>query len=352
MPNKRATMSDVARRAGVSKSTVSHVINQTRFVSPQTAEKVRQSIDDLEFRPSQLARSLAARRTNTIGLLISDIDNPFYPQVIKGVEEIALAESYNVFLANVGYDTQRIINSSQSMLDRQIDGVICMSTRFPPELITQLASENLPSVFLDWQPPAHLLRSDIFATIQVDFETGIKQAVDHLISLGHRQFAHISGPQDAWTSRDRQQTFLMALREQGIPSNDVCIVEGNLQIDGGRAALERILKAPSIPTAVFCANDLSALGFLWEARQKGFSVPEDFSLIGLDDIPLSSQISPGLTTIALPIQEIGKEAMTTLLNMISHPASDENPARPESSFITTELIIRESTASPAGRNKP
>ncbi len=352
MPNKRTTMSDVARRAGVSKSTVSHVINQTRFVSPQTTLLVREAIEELEFRPSQLARSLSARHTNTIGLLISDIDNPFYPQVIKGVEEIALSVSYNVFLANVGYDTQRIINSTQSMLDRQIDGVICMSTRFPPELIAQLAAENLPSVFLDWQPPAHSLRSDNFATIQVDFETGIKQAVDHLISLGHRQFAHISGPQDAWTSQDRQQTFLTALREQGIPPNDVCIVEGNLQIDGGRAALENILEAPTIPSAVFCANDLSALGFLWEARQKGFSVPEDFSLIGLDDIPLSSQISPGLTTIALPIREIGKEAMCTLLNMISEPWSGEKSARPIPAHIPTKLIVRESTASPARRKTP
>ncbi|MBN1267050.1 MAG: LacI family DNA-binding transcriptional regulator [Anaerolineales bacterium] len=348
MPPKRVTMSDVAQRAGVSKSTVSHVLNQTRFVAPDTKQRVAQAIIELDFRPSRIARSLAVHHSNTVGLLISDIANPFYPEVIKGVEEVALANAYNVFLANVGYDLERIVSSIHSMIDHRVDGAICMSTRFSPELVEELARSQLPAVFLDWHDPSRPSSTGFFSSLQFDFARGVTEAVQHLINLGHRRFAHISGPPDVWTARCRQETFLTALGQFGIPQQDVLVIEGNLQIEGGRAALTRILQASPRPTAIFAANDLMALGFLWEARSQGLRIPEDFSLLGLDNIPLASQITPGLSTIALPIHQIGRQAMETLLAMINNqPPTTTDPSEP--ALIPTELILRESTAPPPER---
>jgi len=343
MAPKRTTINDVARRADVSKTTVSHVLNNTRFVAEETAHRVHQAVQDLDYRPSRIARSLAAQRSNTIGLLVSDIANPFYPEIIKGVEEVALANAYNVFLANVGYDLDRIVSSIHSMIDHQVDGVICMSTRFSPDLLDELAATQLPVVFLDWADPTGTRHPAAFSTLEFDFSGGIAQAVRHLISLGHRRFAHISGPPDVWSAQRRQQAFLDALAGNGIPSEKVLVIEGNLQIDGGRAALAPILQAQPRPTAIFAANDLTALGFLWQARLHGLQIPSDFSLVGLDNIPLAAEITPALSTVALPIHQIGSRAMHTLLALITGTRPEAVPAALP---VPTELILRESTAPP------
>ena len=342
MPSKRTTINDVAQLAGVSKSTVSHVLNQTRFVAPETSEKVTKAIHTLDYRPSRIARSLTVHRSNTIGLLISDIANPFYPEVIKGVEEVALENAYTVFLANIGYDKQRIISSIHAMIDHQIDGAICMSTRFPPELVDELKQARFPAVFLDWQPP----ESANFSTLQFDFDSGVSLAVEHLLKLGHRHFAHISGPSDVWSANQRKRAFLAALGQFGIPGQDVFVIEGDLQIEGGRSAFPRVMEASPRPTAVFAANDLMALGFLWEARQMGVQIPRDISLLGLDNIPLASQITPGLSTIALPIHSIGQQAMNTLLKNIADREEVEDQRAFKPIPLPTELVLRESTGTP------
>ncbi len=343
---RRITMQDVAVQAGVSKSTVSHVLNDTRFVAEETRQRVLDAIETLGYRPSQIARGLAARHTNTVGLLISDIGNPFYPPVIKGVEEVALAHDYTVFLSNVSYDIDRIVSAIHTMIDHRIDGAIAMSTRFSSEMAAELLYHQIPTVLLDWDDEAMQAYRDQVGALAFDFAAGIREAARHLVDLGHRRFAHISGPLDVWTSHRRRDAFVDALSEFGIPADQVMVVEGNLQIEGGRAALRQLAGSGQPPTAVFAANDLTALGVLWEARKIGLRVPEDISLIGLDNISLAEQTTPALTTVALPIYDIGQAAMTMLLEIIRCNEDNQPSDCIMNQTIPTRLIVRESTAGP------
>lgn len=341
---KRVTMRDVAKRAGVSKSTVSHVINETRFVSYETKQRVLQAIEELDYRPSKVARSLTSRRTHTVGLLISDVGNPFYHQVILGVEDVALKHDYSVFLFNASYDLERSMKYVVSMIDRQVDGALFMSSRLTKDLIAALVKHQIPAVVLDWVD----VQMEGIGTLTFEFEHGIRQAVEHLLELGHTCLAHVSGPLDLWTSRARRDIFLQVLAEHGISPEQVTVVEANLDIDGGRRALRRLMHAKPVPTAIFAANDLTALGIVWEARQLGLRVPDDLSVIGLDNIELAAQITPGLTTVALPRYEIGARAMHMLLHLIEQP----DGATPDTwhDVISTHLVTRASTGAPPAQS--
>ncbi len=336
---RRATIREVAERAGVSKATVSHVINETRFVEEHTRQQVLQAIQELDYRPSRLARSLSTRQTYTVGLLISDVGNPFYHEVILAVENVALAHDYSVFLFNTNFNSERSMKYIHSMLDRHVDGVIFMTNRLEVELVAELAQHQVPAVTLDLEE----VQMPGVWNIRLEFEVGIREAANHLIQLGHRRFAHITGPLDLWTSGIRRDAFLGALEQQGIDPSEVTIIEGNFQIDGGRQALQKLLEMPDRPTAVFAANDLTALGVLWEARKYGLRVPGDLSVVGLDDIALAEQITPPLTTVALPCYDIGSLAMQMLLELIGPGEEPEFQSR-DLQRLTTSLVVRESTA--------
>ena len=236
---KRVTISDVAERSGVSKSTVSHVINQTRFVEEDTKQRVLEAIEQLGYRPSNVARSMVSKKTKTAGLLISDVGNPFYSEVILGVEEAARTQGYNIFLCNTSYDIQRGLEFIRSLIDKMVDGVLLMSSSMSTELIDELYNHHIPAVVLDWEAEKVGRRA---ASVSIQFKSGIHQAVDYLYELGHRRFAHICGPLDIWTARKRKEDFLDALKEYGIPASDVLVIEGNLRIDGGREAMASIVE--------------------------------------------------------------------------------------------------------------
>ena len=337
---KRITINDVAQKAGVSKSTVSHVINNTRFVEAATRQKVLDAISDLNYRPSSIARSLVKKQTSTVGLLISDVSNPFYHEVIHGVEGVALENSYDIFLCNTHYDLKQAMKFVQSLEDKQVDGVLCMTSSMSRDILVELSSNHIPMVVLDWHT-AEI--NDIAATISIDFSKGIYDAVAHLVKLGHRHFAHVSGPLSFWSSRLRRDLFLEALSKFDIDPGSALIVEGNLRIDGGRKALANIIKVEPRPTAVFAANDLMALGMIWAARDHHLQIPNDLSIVGLDNIELGTQITPTLTTVSLPRFDIGAMAMSTLLKLMDESGQLKiNPAD-FSQVVSTELIIRDST---------
>jgi DNA-binding LacI/PurR family transcriptional regulator len=232
------------------------------------------------------------------------------------------------------------------MIDRRIDGAIAMSSRFSSEMAAELLNNQIPTVLLDWDDEAmHTYRKQV-GLISFDFASGIREAAHHLVDLGHRQFAHISGPLDVWTSHRRRDAFIEALSEYGVPADQIVVVEGDLRIEGGRAALHHLVERGQPPTAIFAANDLTALGVLWEARKLGLHVPEDLSLVGLDDIPLAEQITPALTTVALPIAAVGQAAMSMLLEMIHFEEDDPSGGYLMNQVIPTKLIVRESTAAP------
>jgi DNA-binding LacI/PurR family transcriptional regulator len=340
---KEITMADVALRAGVSKSTVSHVINNTRFVEKDTRQRVLLAIEELNYRPSAIARSLFSKQTMTAGLLISDVGNPFYHQVILGVEDVALEHNYSVFLFNASYDLDRSKKYIHSMIDRRVDGVLFMSSSMSVELAEELTKHNIPSVVLDWED--FPIQGKV-GTIKVDFETGINEAVNYLVELGHKRFAHVSGPLDLWTARERRDIFLNALEMNDIDSTQCIIVEGNLRVDGGRRTLSKMLATSPFPTAVFAANDLTALGILWEARNRGLQVPKNLSIVGLDDIELTKQTTPSITTVALPRYKIGSMAMKILLDLIQ---SDEESQMNDGTFhrkVSTKLVVRQSATQP------
>lgn len=336
------SIADVAVAAGVSKATVSRVLNNTSpYLRAETRQRVEQAIAELGFRPSSIARSLTSRRTHTVGLLISDVGNPFYADVIHGVEDRAIDHGYSVFLCNTNYDLQRGQTLIRSLIDRRVDGVLIMSSSMSHAWLAELAHQQVPAVVVDWNVRA--ARQHLSA-IQVDFRPGIRAAVQHLVELGHRRFAHISGPLTLPTSRARRDIFLQALLKSGLASKSVPVIESDYHLEGGRDAAMRLLDRARPPTAIFAANDLMAMGALIGARTLGRRVPADVSIIGLDDIALAAQTDPPLTTVALPRHDIGARAMQLLLELLA-----QSTTAPAITRVETQLVIRQSTAAPGQR---
>ncbi|WP_420632255.1 LacI family DNA-binding transcriptional regulator [Candidatus Leptofilum sp.] len=340
----RSTIADVAREAGVSKATVSRVLSgRSEYMRDQTRQRVEQAIERLNYRPSSVARSLTSKRTNTAGILISDVGNPFYPEVIHGVEDAAFKDGYDVFLCNTNYDENRGMAFVRSLIDKRVDGVLIMSSSMSDEWLTELARSNVPAVVLDWDVKE---ATGNLCLIRVGYQKGIQQAVDHLVALGHEQFVHVSGPKELRTTQLRRETFLAALQEHGISESHVMVIEGDLRIDGGRKAMRVIAEKGTGKTAVFSANDLMAMGILSEARALGIHVPTDLSVIGLDDIWLATQTDPPLTSVTLPRFQIGQMAMQLLFDLLEKPRDKE--AEPLYAHVETGLTIRNSTAPATG----
>jgi len=334
------TIADVAAAAGVSKATVSRVLSGSPVpIHPSTREKVLATVKELGFRPSSVARSLAVRRTYTVGVLVSDIGNPFYADVIHGIEDAGLPNGYSLFLGNTNFDLERGTSLIDSLIDRRVDGVIILFSRGSDAWLSTLTQHGIPTCVANWDKP---LRSPGSVEIEVDFRPGIDAAVEHLLQQGHREFGHISGPMDLHTSHERKTAFLEALARNGVSSRRIHTLAGDFRVEGGREAARQLLTRKARPTALFTANDLMALGAMAEARALGLRIPEDLSVIGLDDIWLAAQMDPPLTTVALPRYEIGFQAMSCLARLLEAPDPFQNEAL--QIRVTTDLILRKSTA--------
>jgi LacI family transcriptional regulator len=296
---------------------------------------VEEAIEALNYRPSAVARSLSSHRTNTVGMLVSDVANPFYGDVIHGVEDEGIAAGYNVLLANTNYDPDRGMALIRSLIDRRADAVLIMSSSGSDAWLEELARAAVPAVVLDWAGR----KIEQVSCIEVDFRPGITEAAEHLLELGHKRFGHIAGPLSLKTSRDRRDAFIDALAARGVARERVLVATGPLTIEGGREAWRLLREQARTPTALFCANDLMALGAISAARSEGLRVPGDLSVIGLDDIWLARQFDPPLTTVALPRYEIGGLAMRMLLKLLGGSA-------PERQTVVTSLVLRKSTGAP------
>ena len=336
----RPTIQDVAKAAGVSKATVSRVLSGNyEYMRSDTREKVELAVSRLGFRPSSTAQSLTSKRTHTVAILISDIGNPFYPDVIHGVEDIAFKNQYGIFLCNTNYDLDRGLALIRSLIDKRVDGVMLMSSTMSNDWLDELVQNGIPAVVLDWDTK---LSGKSVSIIQVEYGVGIQEAVNHLVSLGHKNFAHVSGPLTWPTSRTRRDEFINALKFHNISSENVPVIEGNLLIDGGRQAAVTLAGLIERPTAIFAANDLTAMGVMTELKAQGLRVPEDVSVVGLDDIFLASQTDPQLTTVALPRREIGELAMKMLLQLFK--TGNDADVLPAIEKVETSLVIRSSTS--------
>ncbi|MCA1615661.1 MAG: LacI family transcriptional regulator [Acidobacteria bacterium] len=324
---------DVAREAGVSTATVSHVLNNSRFVSEETRGRVLRAVERCNYYPNAHARSLASGRSQMLGLLISDITNPFFPELVKAIEAAAFERGYDVVLSNTNYEQGRAAHYVRRMIERKVAGVALMTSEFDERLIGELASRHVSVVLLDRDAPAVGM-----SNLCVDYETGIEEAVRHLVALGHRRISFLSGPRHLNSIRKRLDAFRLSVARYlpGAPEPD--IYSGDLRLDGGRGAAREMLGADERPTAVVAANDLMALGAMREFLSAGLSIPRDVSVVGFDDIAFASLAEPQLTTVCLPRDELGRLAVEALVTTVEHPERRGVELR-----ISTYLVGRGST---------
>jgi LacI family transcriptional regulator len=330
----KTRIKDVAREAGVSTATVSHVINNTRFVSPETRERVMRAIERCNYYPNAHARSLASGRSDTLGLLISDISNPFFPELVKSIEAAAFEKGYNVILSNTDYDAERTLNNVRRFIERKVAGVALMTSELDPALIDELARCHVPVVFLDIGSAGVCM-----SNILVDYEAGIGEAINHLAWLGHRKIAYVGGPTRLRSAARRLEAFRDSMAHYLPDSEPSAICEADFRLEGGRRAAHEIFSSSETPTAIVVANDMMALGVIAECHERKLHVPDDISVVGFDDIAFASLSNPPLTTVRLPRIDLGRKAVEALMATIEHPDSQGVEVN-----IPTYLVLRESTA--------
>ncbi len=335
----------VARRARVSTATVSRVINGTAFVAPATAERVRSAIDVLNFYPDVNARTLGSGRSGLYGLIISDITNPYFPELVKAFEDIAVEHRQEILIANTNYDPKRMENCVVRMLQRKVDGVAIMTSEMDDRLIKTFAQRQIPLVFMD--APVSGPRVSV---VRVDYEAGVKAAMEHLFTLQHKDIAFISGPLTLASAALRAKAFRQAMEQHGVTGDPLWLQEGDHRVEGGAHAMRRILESDGsgrkntkkrLPTAVLASNDLTAIGAMVAIHEAGLRIPQDISVIGFDGIELSAYTQPALTTLVVPRRELAALAFRSLLQHKDGPAQGL-PHREH--VIEPKLVIRASTA--------
>lgn len=339
-----ATIKDVAEHAGVSASTVSHVINGTRHVSDTSRTAVLRAMEALNYQPNRLARSLRNRRTQTLGILLPNNANPFFALVLGGIEAAAYDHGYNVILGNANDDPTRELDYLDILLSKQVDGVVLVSTGAYQEALDFLAARTTPVVMVDRSP------GDAYTDFQIDTvftenQHGGVLATEHLIKLGHRRIGCIGGPSTITSSADRVVGYRQALETAGLPVNPDLIVGGNFEHESGYRACQQLLALPEPPTAIFVSNDLMAVGALCAIHEAGLHVPDDMSVVGYDDIPLASFTVPRLTTIAQPARELGVQAVDLLVKRLT---DKQAPACHER--LPVRLVKRDSCQHHTGRD--
>ncbi|PMH44960.1 transcriptional repressor PurR [Vibrio sp. 10N.286.49.B3] len=314
-----ATIKDVARLAGVSTTTVSHVINKTRFVAEATQEKVNKAVDELNYAPSAVARSLKCNTTRTIGMLVTQSTNLFFSEVIDGVESYCYRQGYTLILCNTGgiYEKQR--DYIRMLAEKRVDGILVMCSDFTEELRQMLDRHaDIPKVIMDWGPDSS--QAD---KIIDNSEEGGYLATKYLLDRGHTDIACLSGHFDKAACKERIHGFKRALDEANIAINEDWLLEGNFECDTAVLMADKILAMEKRPTAVFCFNDTMALGLMSRLQQAGLHIPNDISIIGYDNIELAEYFSPPLTTVHQPKRRVGKTAFEILLERIKDKEHDK-----------------------------
>lgn len=329
-----ATMKDIARLAGVSTSTVSHVINKSRFVSDEIAERVNNAAQQLNYAPSALARSLKMNRTKTIGMLVTTSTNPFFGEVVKGVERSCYHQGYNLILCNTEGDNQRMKASINTLLQKRVDGLLLMCSTLEGERLDVFDRyPDIPVVVMDWGPI--LFASD---KIQDNSLQGGYMAAKHLIECGHREIGCITGPLIRHQAQMRYEGYKRALAEAGIAINPDWIVESDFECEGGYQAFEKLYQRGKLPSALFVSNDMMAMGVIQAANQRGLRVPDDLSLIGYDDVHIAKFMTPALTTIHQPKYRLGKAAIDTLLYRLENPDTTAQVVQLEPTLVVRNSV--------------
>lgn len=332
-----ATIYDIAKHVGVSAGTVSRALSRPEKVLPATRKRIEQAAAALGYVPNTVARTLKTQRSSKILVTVPDIANPFFAQILQGAEEAAQAADYAVLLGDTQHQPDREERYAQMLPRNEADGLIVLGHRLPPtaqEIVRQLGA-NAPVVNGSEFDPALGIPS-----VHIDNAAAARTAMDHLYGLGHERIAVIGGPPDNPLHQQRLEGARIAARARG-RLRQLTIVPGDFSVESGYAAAKRLLGQAAAPTAAFCFSDQMALGMLAACRDLGIRVPEDFSIVGFDDLASSRYLNPPLTTISQPMREIGARAVKLLLAII------EGVDVPHQQTLEFSLMLRGSTAGPA-----
>jgi DNA-binding LacI/PurR family transcriptional regulator len=331
------TMSDVAKRAGVSPATVSRVLSKSPYIAVETINRVLLAVDELRYHRNVHARRLATGKSDLFGLVISEIVNPFFPELIRGFQSEAWDRGFDVLLLNTEYSQTRTESIIRKLIESDVRGVAIMTSSIDNSVTSSLTDEGVGVVFCNLVPPERLV-----SNVTIDYERGILQAIEHVVSLGHQRAAVVAGPESSRTANNIKQALVAGLNQRGLVPFPV--THSNSSLDAGAFAVELILSAAERPTVVFCGSDLIAMGALTALEAAGVDVPGDISVIGIDDISFAFLARPPLTTISVPREQLGRISFQALEKM-----SKLKRQRGAEYTLETELVIRKSTGPARGR---
>jgi len=341
----QATINDVARLAGVSKATVSKYVNGTHYVGAGNKAKIAAAIAELGYAPNRVAQGLSLRRSHTIGLVVANIGNPFYAELIRGAEDVAAARDHTLLLASTDGEPKRESGIVKAMRQRQVDGIVFASVRLADREVTALARAGVRVVLAS----RHLPDAEVDMVL-VDSVRGARMAVEHLIAHGHRRIAYVGGPQSIAQFQDRLRGWREALGAAGLPAPaEICVSTDKLDIDAGTTAAHRLLSLPEPPTAIFAATDYLAFGILKACNQIGCAAPERVALVGFDNVPFGEIALTPLTSVDGSGLNIGQRAMRLLIDRIENEAEPGAPYSPVRMIIQPTLCIRQSCGCRPGK---
>ncbi|MFM1046103.1 DNA-binding transcriptional regulator CytR [Yersinia enterocolitica] len=331
-----ATMKDVAEMAGVSTATVSRALMNPEKVSTVTRQKVEQAVLAVGYSPHALSRNIKRNESRTILVIVPDISDPFFADIIQGIEHAAAQQGYLILIGDCAQQTQQERTFVNLIITKQIDGMLLLGSNLPFDASKE-EQRNLPPMVManEFAPELEL------PTVHIDNLTAAYEAVNYLHELGHKRIACVAGPEHFPLCQYRLQGYIQALRRNGIAVDSDYIIRGDFSYEAEAETFATLMGLPHPPTAIFCHNDVMAIGAMWQAKRMGLRVPQDISVVGFDDLKLSQYCDPPLTTVAQPRYQIGQQAMLLLLEQLQGHSVQSG-----SRLLDTELIVRESTAAP------
>ncbi len=333
----RVSIKDIAKAAGVSHSTVSRALSDSPLIKAETKARIQRLAQEMGYSPDAIARSLVTQRTHTVGVVVTTITDPFVAEVVQGIEDTAQENDYSVILASSASEPERELAAVEMLRAKRVDSLIVTSSRVGALYLEHLERFGVPVVLVN----NHNRQSGRYTfSVSVDNQHGGHLATAHLIQRGHRHIGYVSGPADHSDDAERLAGYRQALDESGITFDPALVVHGNGRLDGGERALRTLARLVELPTAVFCYNDITAIGLISAARQAGLAVPDDLAVVGFDDIPLAAHVYPSLTTVAQPQRDMGRQAMNMALALMTA----DDSAMPLSDIVVKgRLIVRASS---------
>jgi len=327
---------EIAKRAKVSTATVSRTINRVPTVDPALAKRVLKVVEDMGYYPNSQARALVSGKSRIFGLIVSEITNPFFPEIVQAFEDIAVQNHYEILLTSTVHDPKRMELAVRRMIERRVDGVAILTFGMEDALIDDLRFRKVPLVFVDVGPQAAGVTN-----IRVNYQQGIREAVQHLANLGHKRIAFVAGPANLKSAMARRAAFEAAMQENGLSVDPALIVTGDHKVEGGVAALAQLASLAKRPTAILCSNDMTAVGVMREAYDRGIAIPRELSVIGFDDIRLAEFTTPPLTTVRMSQKLLAEYAFQALR---AETEGRDIAANGKEVELETGLILRGSTA--------